>query len=335
MTELFVFGGEAPVPPGCRGARAPLGPWRVVGTDEAVLDLPPLQPHSRAVHLLPSLSIATDQDHAFQFAVRARPTAPWTFASAVGPWGPASTEDETQDRGTAGLTADIDVFRATPPIADVSVRVRLRARMLSAVLAAPTLLTVSLSDDVADLPSGSPAGRSADPALSVPTISQMEAPEPLRMRICSPVCVAMVLGYWGHDVDPVTLAEEMRDARHDLYGVWPAAILAAGRRGVHGYLMRFPSWKAAEWCLHRRLPVIASIRYAAGELRGAAVESTPGHLIVLTGIAGTSVLVNDPAAPTRTEVPRAYALEDLQRVWLERSGVGYVLFPPGAATGTS
>jgi hypothetical protein len=74
--------------------------------------------------------------------------------------------------------------------------------------------------------------------------------------------------------------------------------------------------------------VIASVRYAAGELRGAAVESTGGHLLVLTGHDGDWVLANDPAAPTAREVPRRYALTDIRRVWLDRTGVGYVLFDP-------
>ena len=119
-----------------------------------------------------------------------------------------------------------------------------------------------------------------------------------------------------------------RQRRHhyDLYGVWPAAILAAGRRGIAGYLLRFPDWVAAAWCLARGLPVIASVRYASGELTGAAAASTPGHLLVLTGFEDGVVLVNDPAAPTSAGVSRRYALDELRRVWLERSAVGYVLF---------
>jgi hypothetical protein len=113
----------------------------------------------------------------------------------------------------------------------------------------------------------------------------------------------------------------------DLYGVWPAAILAAARRGIAGYLLRFPDWTAAAWCLARGLPVIASVRYAAGELTGAAATATGGHLLVLTGYDDNFALVNDPAAPTAATVARRYPIDDLRRVWLERAAVGYVLFP--------
>jgi hypothetical protein len=208
-------------------------------------------------------------------------------------------------------------------VTQVQIRLWLRSNDLDAVLRAPTLAAISLFDGAVE--PGSAAGVAT--ALAVPPLSQMTAPEAIRSRICSPTCVSMVLGYWGHVIEPAALASEMYDGRHDVYGVWPAAIAAAARRRVHGYLLRFPSWAAVEWCLSRRLPVIASIRYTARELRGAAVEATAGHLIVLTGFDGEGVLVNDPAAPTPDEVPRSYSRSDLHRVWLERTGVGYVLFP--------
>jgi hypothetical protein len=114
----------------------------------------------------------------------------------------------------------------------------------------------------------------------------------------------------------------------DLYGVWPAAVRAAAARGVAGYLLRFPDWTAARWCLARGIPIVASVRYAAGELTGAAVAATPGHLLVLTGWEAGDVLVNDPAAPTADAVPRRYRADELGRAWLARGGVGYVLFDP-------
>ena len=94
--------------------------------------------------------------------------------------------------------------------------------------------------------------------------------------------------------------------------------------------MRFPDWLAAKWCLERGLPIIASVRYAAGELTDAAIRETAGHLVVITGCRGRDVFVNDPAAPTAAAVPRRYRRDEFTRVWLERSGVGYVLFRPDA-----
>ncbi|PYP99333.1 MAG: hypothetical protein DMF83_30930, partial [Acidobacteria bacterium] len=63
-----------------------------------------------------------------------------------------------------------------------------------------------------------------------------------------------------------------------------------------------------------------------GELGGAAVAATSGHLLVLVGLEGDTVLVNDPAAPTAASVPRRYRADELGNAWLARGGIGYVLF---------
>jgi hypothetical protein len=146
----------------------------------------------------------------------------------------------------------------------------------------------------------------------------------------------MVLAYYGARVDLAALAREIFHPGLDRFGVWPAAIVAAARRGLAGYLLRFPDWASAAWCLERGMPVIASVRYGAGELAGAAIAETTGHLLVLTGWEGGEVLVNDPAAATAGEVARRYPLDGLRRVWLARAGIGYVLFrPPTSPSGRS
>jgi hypothetical protein len=58
-------------------------------------------------------------------------------------------------------------------------------------------------------------------------------------------------------------------------------------------------------------------------------------LLVLTGYDGDDVFVNDPAAPRAAVVSRRYRLDELRRVWLDRSGIGYVLFDaPPSSPGT-
>jgi uncharacterized protein YvpB len=208
----------------------------------------------------------------------------------------------------------------------VRLRVRIRAPDVRELLAARWLVALSACDPGTVKSDESLLAPSA--TIAVPPLSQMEESPSIRHRICSPASVAMVLERWGRHVEPATLAAEVFHRDLDLYGVWPAAVAAAARRGVAGYLLRFPHWAAAAWCLSAGLPIVASVRYASGELSGAAIESTDGHLIVLTGYEGDDVLVNDPAAPSRGAVARRYRREDIERVWLEQSGVGYVFFDP-------
>jgi hypothetical protein len=161
-------------------------------------------------------------------------------------------------------------------------------------------------------------------SLEVPARTQMTEAEDIRLRICSPTSVGMALEHLGCAVPTPVLAAAVFHAPTDRYGVWPAAIRAAATYGVPGYLLRFSDWESVSWCLGHGLPIVASIRYREGELSRATIPETTGHLIVITGLDGDEVLVNDPAAPTSAEVRRRYRRDELSRVWLERTGIGYV-----------
>lgn len=310
----------AAIPPACRRAIEPAPSPRADGSG-VVVELPAWTFDRPVRHLVPAFSALADPDYGARFelsACRSGRWSPWVGGASIG-----RADFEPIGAQTELLTSDIDVFRAPMPIDALRIRLRLRVEDRSALLGAPWFIALSAWDPD---PAGSEPAARGGARLAVPALSQMEAAPELRHRVCSPTSVAMVLAYWGVTADVAGLAAEMFHPELDLYGVWPAAVRTAGRRGIAGYLLRFPDWASAAWCLEQGIPIIASVRYEAGELDGAAVAATPGHLLVLTGYEDGVVLVNDPAAPVAGSVARRYRLEELRRVWLERSGVGYVLF---------
>ena len=293
---------------------------------DVVLESPVWTPRVDAMHFVPSFSALVEADVGFRLELSVHDGdawSAWLAAAAVGPsdFAPLAALPP-KDR----LTCDVDVFTTGAPVHAVRLRVRLALTSAPRVLAAPWLLALSAWDR-RPAPAAGPS-TCAPVALAVPPVTQMDAPAAIALRICSPTSVAMVLRYWGGVADPVDVAADVFDAPLDRYGIWPAAIRAAARRGVLGYLLAFPDWASAAWCLERGMPVVASIQYAAGELEGAPMDATAGHLVVLTGCDGDEALVNDPAAPSSMTVPRRYRVEALERVWLGRAAVGYVFFRP-------
>jgi len=324
-TDLFVaVAGVNPstvaeaIPPACFGhvdvARV------TISGEVAVLESPTWVPRSGARHLVPSFSLLGSPSCSFRFELSALTAGAWTL------WVPTTTigAGVFGEDGAASdaLVPAIDMYTAPRPVE----RARLRVRLHPAGALTENWIMALSTSDVASPPVEPETDRAA--RLEVPARSQMEEAAAIRERICSPTCVAMVLEFWGRAVSVPQLAAEVFHAGLDLYGVWPAAIHAAARRGVAGYLLRFPDWASAAWCLEQGLPIIASIRFEPGELRGAPLAGTAGHLVVIVGAEGDLVLVNDPAGPSRWQVPRRYLLREFCRVWLERGGVGYVLFEP-------
>jgi hypothetical protein len=305
------------VPPSCLVGIEAAGARRRDG-DDTVLDCGPWAPRRPAVHLLPAFSPLAPEPPAFRFEVSARVDGTWSPWVATVTLGHADFQPLPSAAGP--LTAEIDELTTRRPLEAVRLRVRSRGPWPEAWLASLSAAPEARVDF------GAPPG--AGTAVRVPALSQVAEDPAIALRICSPTSVAMVLRYWGRPATAAAVAAEVFHADTDRYGIWPAAIRAAAAQGVAGYLLRFPDWTAAAWCLSRRIPIIASIKYTAGELGGAPVEATTGHLIVLTGYEDGVVLANDPAAPTADAVPRRYRRDELTRAWLERRGIGYVLFDP-------
>jgi len=309
------------VPPSVR--RPVLSPHQIRrdGAD-VVVECPPLVSRQPGRHFVPSFSALTTADYSFRFeAAPPETSADWVGTTTIGAATFASIPSASPT-----LRSDIDLFLAGAALPGLRLRLRLRASDPEVILASRWTVTLSVCDGVA--PDGPPSPGHGSARIAVPALSQFEQEDALRDRVCSPTSVAMVLGWWARATTVGDLAAEMFHPGLGLYGVWLPAVRAAARRGVPGYLLRFPDWAAAAWCLEHGLPIVASVRYEAGELTGAAIGRTPGHLLVLTGFDGDHVLVNDPAAGTGATVGRRYRLDEVWRVWLNRVGVGYVFCPP-------
>jgi hypothetical protein len=312
------------IPPTCRRELS-TPPNPIIKEGEVLLEFPEWRPRVPSRHVVPSLSMLTDAPYVTRFELSAwsRGTwSPWIASATIGQglstWGAAEGPADA-------LACDIDVYTSAGPLERLRLRIRVGSADPKTLVSAPWMATLSACDLA---PLASEAVAPPTPRLPVPALSQMDAPPEIALRICSPTSVAMVLDYWGVRTALLPLAADVFHAKTDRYGVWPAAIQAAGRRGVPGYLLRFPDWSSAAWCLERKLPIIASVAYAAGELTDAPIPETSGHLIVLTGSDTDHVFVNDPIAPTTTTVPRRYRLDQLQRAWLHHTGIGYILFNP-------
>ncbi len=81
------------------------------------------------------------------------------------------------------------------------------------------------------------------------------------------------------------------------------------------------------------VPVIMSIAWKKGDLTGADINSTNGHLLVLVGFdAQGNPIVNDPASPSDAAVQHTYLRSEFEPLWLQASGgTVYLIYPQGAS----
>jgi hypothetical protein len=170
--------------------------------------------------------------------------------------------------------------------------------------------------------------------LDVPMRSQMIYPNGGEVW-CSPTSTTMILEYWsaklGRDLaDTVPVAaKSVWDGVYAGSGNWPFNTAYAGSKGLNAHVDRLSSLTQAEAFLKRGVPLAISIGWKSGELPGAHMASSQGHLVVLRGFTKTGdAIINDPAAKTDTNVRTVYPRAALERAWIEHSGgIVYVIEP--------
>jgi peptidase C39-like protein len=165
---------------------------------------------------------------------------------------------------------------------------------------------------------------------------------------CSPTSTAMLLAYWRRGptprqyawVDPAYRQPQVDYAARYVFdyayrgaGNWPFNTAYAAGFRLEAFVTRLRSLRQAERFITAGIPLAASIAFGPGQLDGAPIRSTSGHLLVITGFTRTGdVVVNDPAAASARGVRRVYRRGQFERAWLAGSGgTVYVVHPPGVA----
>jgi hypothetical protein len=295
--------------------------------------------------LIPSWSAQTPADSFIEVHVRGRradgTTGSWDLMARWALWD-SFTRRTTESGQTDDLgSVNVDTWRAAD-LASYQLKVVLARKV--GTTARPSFDTVGAVASA--LPSSAPAvsrpGVARGKVLAVPRYSQMvhrgDFPQwgSGGQAWCSPTSTSMVLGYYkslppaasrnwvprGH-VDPwVDYAARMTyDHEYRGTGNWAFNTAYAGPMAGKAFVTRLRSLREAERFIAAGIPLVASISFSSGQLDGAPIGSTNGHLLVIVGFTDSGdVVVNDPASTTRRGVRRVYDRAQLERVWLNASG---------------
>jgi len=168
--------------------------------------------------------------------------------------------------------------------------------------------------------------RTATITLDVPQLSQYSAAYPKEHGWCSAASLAMLLQFHGVSADVPTVARAVYDASYEGTGNWSFNAAYAGARGLRSVIAHLRGIGHVAAFIDAGLPLAISISWTNGQLPGAPLEHSDGHLLVVRGIDATHVAVNDPAhRSVATRYPRA-ALDGLFQA---AGGVAYLIAPPG------
>jgi hypothetical protein len=174
---------------------------------------------------------------------------------------------------------------------------------------------------------GAPSSIVALPALAldVPPYSQYEPAYPAERGWCAPASLAMLLAYRSYPIDVPIVAREVFDARYGGTGNWSLNVAFAASLGFRAAVVHLRDIAHAHAFLADDIPLALSIAWTEGDLPGAPLPASPGHLVVLRGIdANGDALVNDPAQP---EISVTYPREAFERAWLGHGGIAWAIVP--------
>jgi hypothetical protein len=274
--------------------------------------------------------------------IRAQISGVWTKWYNLGVWaadGSTVRRHSVASQGDTNGYVGVDTLVISNKVAATGYQ--LKVRLFSAdglTLPRVRASTITLSTS----PETRPAIYAGNPAhwnqvLAVPECSQMVYPDGGNVW-CSPTSVTMVLRYWAGDTAVGACETPVRSTVGGVYdwiykghGNWPFNTAYAAAQGHQAHVTRFISLAQLEPWISAGVPAVLSIAWGKGELTGASIASTSGHLLVLVGFdAAGNPIVNDPAASTDADVQRTYLRSEFEPLWLSAAaGTVYLIYPAG------
>jgi Peptidase_C39 like family len=324
---------------------------RAGGQEHATWSSPWTTPGFTLTELIPSWRALTPGASSIRVEVRGRTSDRTGSWDTIAHW---AFTDRAVDRSSgAGQTDDLGRVAYDTWVTGGVTAYQVRVTLLRPVdsTAQPTVDAVDVMASrlpaVSSVPT-SAVGDRTDPALgtvlAVPRYSQMvhEGEYPQYdgggEAWCSPTSTTMVLGYyralppprtysWVRDDDPdpevAHAARRTYDANLGGTGNWAFNTAYAAGTTPQAFVTRLRSLREAERFIAAGIPLVASVTFGRGELDGAPISSTNGHLLVIVGFRDNGdVVVNDPAAASRAGVRRTYDRGQFEDAWLKRYSSG-------------
>jgi hypothetical protein len=320
------------------------------GTERASWTSPWVEPGFDLTELIASWHAGTPADSWVALEVRARGANGRSSWDTLASW--AREDDEFTRTSPGSQTDDLGRVSYDTWLTGGASAWQLRVTLLrpAGSRAVPKVFSVgamaSRLPDVSSVATSKPDASSGalGKVLPVPRYSQMAHKGYYRQydgggaAWCSPTSTAMILGYYGAlpserayswvredypDRVVAHVARQTYDAGFGGTGNWPFNTAYAAALTGEGFVTRLRSLREAERFIAAGIPLAASVRFSAGQLDGAPISSTNGHLMVIVGFDKSGdVVVNDPASSTRKGVRRTYDRGQFEDAWLKRSGSG-------------
>ena len=278
-------------------------------------------------NLVASWNADTPPGTSIEADVRARIGDRWTNWYIMGRWAGPGTGSSVDHQKDADGDVDVDTLRLNAPANAAQMRVRFTGA--GDTVARLTLASLCWENPAAPAPAPPALVDGWARTLPVPPSSQMVQACSNPGSICSPTSLSMVLRYCGVACQPLDAVRGVHDTASDMYGNWPLNTAYAGSCGCPSFVARFTCLEQVQNEIAAGHPVITSIRFSKGELAGAPISRSRGHLVVVVGFTPAgNVVVNDPAAPSEASVRRVYLRDQFTHAWIGGSGgIVYLVAP--------